>query len=246
MFSTWTRFATPGTRGVRRGTESWGEVLTLLLTVAGGQNNAWPVVGFAIALNIIRGDCPAEAKTKTNDDDQERIWRSNQVQLPTSRSFSKHAPTAKHLRVGHVQQRKMSTSEDDSDVPEQVSLSSSKRQVIGKRKDVAKVLAQAESKRKEHNRERDRQLKQQSSKPRTNLIPDEENSSGEGEVAKDPRLLPDHLFAAAFNQPSPTPGPSVPKDAPHKTQQKVRKRAYLTPRDRIIGQAFPSPSKISS
>ena len=139
----------------------------------------------------------------------------------------------------------MSTSGDDSDVPEQVPLSTSKRQVIGRRKDVAKELAQAGSKRKEHNRERDRQLKQQSSKQRADPIPDE-NSSAEDEVVKDPRLLPDHLFAVAFNQPSPAPGPSVPEDAPHKPQQKVRKRAYLTPKDRIIGQAFPSPSKISS
>jgi len=137
----------------------------------------------------------------------------------------------------------MSTSEDDSDVPEQVPLSTSKRQVIGRRKDVAKELAQAGSKRKDHNRERDRQLKQQSSKQRTDLIPDEENSSGEDE---DPRLLPDHLFAAAFNQPSPAPGPSAPKDAPRKTRQKVRKRAHLTPKDRIIGQASPSPAKIAS
>ena len=231
---------------MRRGTERWGGVLTLLLTVAGVQNNAWPVVGFAIALEIIRGYCPAEAKTKTNDDDQERIWRSNQVQLPTSRgSFSKHAPTAKHPRAGHVHHRSMSASEDDSDVPEQVSLSTSKRQVIGRRKGVTKELAQAGSKRKEHNRERDRQLKQQSSKQRTELVLDEESSSGEDEEPKDPRLLPDHLFAAAFSQPSPAPGPSVPKDAPQKTQQKVRKRAHLTPKDRIIGQAFPSPSRIS-
>jgi len=137
----------------------------------------------------------------------------------------------------------MSASEDDSDVPEQVSLSTSKRQVIGRNKDVAKELAQAESKRKEHNRERDRQLKQRSSKQSTELISDEGSSSGEDAEPKDPRLLPDHLFTAAFNQPSPTPGPSVPKDASLKTQQKVRKRAYLTPKDRIIGQVSPPPSR---
>ena len=140
----------------------------------------------------------------------------------------------------------MSTSEDDSDVPEQVSLSTSKRQVIGRRRDVAKELAQAGSKRKEHNRERDRQLKQQSSNQRTDLIPDEESPPGEDEVAKDPRLLPDHLFVAAFSQPSPAPGPSVPKDAPRKTQRKVRKRASLTPKDRIIGQAFPLLQRYSA
>jgi len=188
--------------------------------------------------------------SRGEDEDERRRPGRNLTLEPSSTSnqpiIFKTRAHSQILRVGHVQQRKMSTSEDDSDVPEQVSLSTSKQQVIGRKKDVAKELAQVGSKRKEHNRERDRQLKQQSSKQRTDLIPDEESSSEEDEVAKDPRLLPDHLFAAAFNQPSPEPGPSVPKDAPRKIQQKVRKRAYLTPKDRIIGQAFPSPSKISS
>jgi len=141
----------------------------------------------------------------------------------------------------------MSSSEDDSDVPEQVSLSTSKRQVIGRKRDVAKELAQAKSKQKEYNRERDRQLKDQSSKQRTQVIPDEEESpSAEVEEPKDPRLLPDRLFAAAFNQPSPSPGPSVPEDAPRKAGQKQRKRTDLTPKDRIIGQAFRPPQKASS
>ena len=128
------------------------------------------------------------------------------------------------------------SSEDDSDVPEQVSLSNSKRQAIGRKKDVAKELAQVKLRRKEHNRERDRQLKEQSSKHRTELIPDEEDSSsGEDEEPKDPRLLPDRLFAAAFNQPSQALGQSVPKDTPPKYQQKKRKRTDLTPKDRIVG-----------
>ena len=154
-----------------------------------------------------------------------------------SRSFSKHAPTAKYLHASHVSQRKMS-SEDDSDVPEQISLSTSKRQAVGRRKDVAKELSQAKLKQKEHNRERDRQLKQQSSKQRTELTPDNRDAE-----PKDPRRLPDHLFATAFNQPSPAPEPSVPKGVPLKTLQKERKRSDLTPRDQIVGQAFSSPSK---
>ncbi|KAF9647630.1 hypothetical protein BDM02DRAFT_2530383 [Thelephora ganbajun] len=136
------------------------------------------------------------------------------------------------------------SSEDDSDIPEQVSLSTSKRQVIGRKKDVARELAQAKSKRKEHNRERDRQLKERSLKQNTELILDEEeSSSGEGETPKDPRLLPDHLFAAAFSQPFPAPAPSAHKDAHTKTQQKKRKRTDLTPKDRIIGQEVPYHSE---
>ena len=137
---------------------------------------------------------------------------------------------------------KMSSSGDDLDVPEQVSLSTSKRQVIGRKKDVAKELAQAKSKQKEHNRERDRQLKQQTPKQNTDLIPDDIDEDGE---PKDPRLLPDHLFAAAFNRPStpPTSGPSVSTGAPLKTRHKERKRSDLIPKDRVIGQAFPSPSE---
>ena len=154
----------------------------------------------------------------------------------TSRSFSKHTPTAKQdLRVGHVRQRKMSSSEDDSEVPEQVSLSTSKQQVIGRTKDVAKELAQVVSKRKERNREKDRQLKQRSSKQGTEPTRDVKSSPGEDEQSRDPRLLPDHLFTAAFNQPSSAPGPSVPSDTPQKTQQRKRKRTYLTPKDQIIG-----------
>lgn len=135
----------------------------------------------------------------------------------------------------------MSSSEDDSDVPEQVSLSTSKQQAIGRKKGVAKELAQAKLKRREYNRERDRQLKEQSSKPRTELAPDEEeSSSGEDKEPNDPRLLPDHLFATAFNQSSPAPAPSVRKDAPPKTQQKKRKRTDLTPKDATTGRAFSS------
>ena len=132
----------------------------------------------------------------------------------------------------------MPSSEDDSDVPEQVSLSASKQQVIGRTKSVAKELAQAKLRRKEHNRERDRQLKEQSSKQRTELISDEEeSSSGEDEEPNGSRLLPDHLFAAAFSQPSPAP-PSAPDKAPSETRQKKRRHPDLTPKDRIIGQAF--------
>lgn len=132
----------------------------------------------------------------------------------------------------------------DSDVPEQVSLSTSKQQVIGRKKGVAKEVAQAKLKRKEHNRERDRQLKEQSSKQTTELISDseEESSSGEDEEPDDPRILPDHLFAAAFNQPPLAPAQSVPEDAPPKAQQRKRRRTDLTPKDKIIGRAFSSHS----
>ena len=143
----------------------------------------------------------------------------------------------------------MSSSEDDSDVPEQLSLSASKRQAIGRKTNVAKELAQAKSKRKERNRERDRQLKQRTSKQRTEVLLDEEESSAgedEGQQPKDPRLLPDHLFSAAFNKPFPAPGPSVPRDAPINTQQRERKRIHLTPKDRIVGQAFSSPLEMDS
>lgn len=131
----------------------------------------------------------------------------------------------------------MSSSEDDSDVPEQVSLSTSKKQAVGRKKDVAGELAKAKLKRKELNRERDRQLKERSLGQRAELISDEEeNSSGEDEEPSDPRLLPDHLFAAAFKQPSPAPVQPVPgKDAPPKTQK--RRRTHLTPKDKIIGRA---------
>jgi hypothetical protein len=137
----------------------------------------------------------------------------------------------------------MSSSDDDSDAPEHVSLSASKRQAIGRKKDVAKELAQVKLKRKEHNRERDRQLKQQSSKQRSRLVLDEESAAEGDEETADPRLLPDHLFAAAFNQPSPAPEPCLPEDVPHKTQQRKRKHTDLTPKDRIIGEASPSPLK---
>jgi len=141
----------------------------------------------------------------------------------------------------------MSSSEADSDVPEQVSLSTSKQQAIGRKKGVAKELAREKLKRKEHNRERDRQLKEQSSKHIAELISgsEEESSSGEDETPNDPRILPDHLFAAAFNQPSTSlaPAQSVPEDAPPKAQQRKRRRTDLTPKDKIIGRAFSSHSK---
>lgn len=132
----------------------------------------------------------------------------------------------------------MSSSEDDSDVPEQVSLSASKQQVIGRTKGIAKELAQVKLKQKARNRERDRQLKEQSLKQRAELIPDEEGSRGEDEESDDPRLLSDHLFAAAFNQPPQAPVQSVSKDAPPKAQQKKRKRADPTAKDKILGRAF--------
>lgn len=129
------------------------------------------------------------------------------------------------------------SSENDSDAPEHVSLSTSKLQVIERKKDVARELAQVKSKRKQHNRERDRQLKGQSSKQRAKPVAEseEESSAEEDEEEKDQRLLPDHLFAAAFNQPLPAPGPSAPKDAPPKTRQKRRKQVHLTPKDRLVG-----------
>jgi hypothetical protein len=133
----------------------------------------------------------------------------------------------------------MSSSENDSDIPEHVPLSASKRQVIGRKKDVAKELAQAKMRRKEHNQERDRRLKEQASKQQVALIADSESegerSTEENAEAKDPRLLPDHLFAAAFNQPPPVPGPSVLEDVPPKVQQGKRKRTDLASRDRAIG-----------
>ena len=127
------------------------------------------------------------------------------------------------------------SSSEDSDVPEQVPLSTSKQQVIGRKKGVAQVLAQAKSRQKEHNRERDRQLKEQSSKQRAELIPGEECSSGEDGELNDPRTLPDHLFVAAFSQPPLAPVQSISKDAPPKAQQKKRKRTDLTPKDKMIG-----------
>ena len=137
----------------------------------------------------------------------------------------------------------MSSSEDDSDVPEQVSLSTSKKQVVGRKNDVAKELAKAKLKRKELNQERDRQLKEQSSKQRAESILDEESSSGEDGEINDPRLLPDHLFAAAFKQPSPAPVRPVPKDALPKIQKK-RKRTHLTPKDKMIGRVPPPGSGV--
>ena len=136
----------------------------------------------------------------------------------------------------------MPSSEDDSDVPEQVSLSTSKKQVVGRKKDIAGELAKAKLKRKELNRERDRQLKERSLGQSTELISDEEDPSGEDEEPNDPRLLPDHLFTAAFNQQSPAPARPVPKDAAPKIQKK-RKRVHLTPKDKIIGRApLPLPT----
>lgn len=131
----------------------------------------------------------------------------------------------------------MSSSQEDSDVPEQVSLTASKRQAIGRKKDIAKELVQAKLKRKERNREKDRQLKERSSKQTGGLVPDEEESpSGEDGEPNDPRLLPDHLFAAAFNQPLPAPVPYVPKSTPlPNTRHKKRKHDDLTPKDRIMG-----------
>lgn len=139
----------------------------------------------------------------------------------------------------------MMSPENDSDVPEHVSLSTSKRQVIGRQKDVAKELSQAKLKQKQHNRERDRQLKEQSLKKWAPPVADsgEESSAKEDEEAKDPRLLPDHLFVAAFNQPPPAPKTSVPKDATPKTQKRRRKRTDLTPKDQIVGSVFLSPPK---
>jgi hypothetical protein len=82
-------------------------------------------------------------------------------------------------------------------------------------------------------------LKEQSLKQRETLISDseaeEERSTDEDAAAKDPRLLPDHLFAAAFSQPSSAPDSSVPEDALQETRQRKRKRADLGSRDRVIG-----------
>ena len=147
----------------------------------------------------------------------------------------------------------MSSSENDSDsdVPEHVPLSTSKKQVIGRRKNVEKELALEKSKRKERNRARDRQLKERSltnqqwgltSDADSQAEPGEESLAKEEGRTNDSRFLPDHLFAAAFNRPSPTAGP---RDAvPTKTQERKRKRADLTPKDKMIGRAsIPPPVK---
>lgn len=217
------------------------EVPTLPLTVAGEQNNAWPLVGFAVALNHYSRLWSSE------DKDERRRPRGDLTLEPSSTSNQRinfktraHSKTPRRSRAATQM-----SSENDSDVPEHISLSTSKRQVIRRQKDVARDITQTKLKRKQHNRERDRQLKEQSSRQRAEPLanPVEEDSAEENEEAKDSRLLPDHLFVAAFNRPLLTPEPSVPKNAPLKTQQRKRKRAGLTPKDRIMGQAFFSPSK---
>lgn len=196
----------------------------------------WPMIGFAVALKKYS----MLWSSRDEDEDERRI----NLTLEPSSTFNQRInfKTCAHSRKPPRRSRavaRMSSSENDSDAPEHVSLSASKRQAIERRKDVAEGLAQAKSKRKEHNRERDRQLKEQSSKQRAALIADseseDERSTEEGEEAKDPRLLPDHLFAAAFNQSSSISGPSVPKHAPPKTRQRKRKRTDLSPKDRIVG-----------
>jgi hypothetical protein len=94
--------------------------------------------------------------------------------------------------------------EDDSDAPEQISLPTPKRQIIGRKKDIAKELPLVKSKRMEHDRERDRQPKEQPLKQRKKPIAEEgEASSRVDEEPENLRPLPDHLFAAALNQPPP-------------------------------------------
>jgi hypothetical protein len=243
MLLTRTRFATPETSvGTKHGEERWSSYLALDGSRCAKQRaaNGRLCNRFEKLFGAIVQQRRRRRRTATTRKEFDARTKFN---FQPTRSFPKHTPTTKYHRAGHVWQRKMSPSEDDSDGPEQVSLSTSRRQIIGRKKDVAKELAQAKSKQKEHNRERDRQLKEQSLKQRTELITDEEEtSSGEEEEPEDPRLLPDHLFAAAFGQPSPAPAPSVLKDASLKTQQKKRKRADLTLKDRIIGQASPPPS----
>jgi hypothetical protein len=142
MFLTRTRFATPGTNVVRRENGERGRgILTLLLTVAGVQNNAWPVIGFAIALELF------ELLSSRGEDEDERRRPGRNLSARTKFNFNQadqfqNTRPQPNIRVGHVHSTKMS-SEDDSDVPEQVSLSTSKQQAIGRKKDVAKELAQA-------------------------------------------------------------------------------------------------------
>ena len=212
--------------------------LTLLLTIASVQNNARPVVGFAVALLKVFGAMvQKEAKAKTNDDERDSALEPSST-FNLRINFKTHAHNKKHPRRSRAAPQ-MSSSENDSDIPEHVPLSDSKRQVIGRKKDVAKELAQAKLRRKEHNRERDHRLKEQALKQQAALIadsePEEERSTEEDAEAKVPRLLPDHIFAAAFNQPPPVPGPPVLEDAPPKTQQGKRKRTDPAQRDRVIG-----------
>jgi len=231
-----TRFATPGTSVETKHREEWkGSYLALDDSRCAKQRVASGRLcnRFGRLLEAIVQQRRRRGRTTTAT--RKRFGARTKFNFQQADQFQ-NTGRAKYLHIGHVRQRKMSSSEDDSDVPEQVPLSTSKRQVIGRKKNVAKELAQAKLKRKEHNRERDRQLKEQSSKQRTELITGEQDSSsGDDEEPGDPRLLPDHLFAAAFNQPSPAPGPSVPKDAPPKNQLKKWKRTGLTPKDRIIG-----------
>ena len=206
-------------------------IYTWLLTIAGVQNNAWPLIGFAVALNDY-----SKLRSSRSEDEEERGRPGEKLTREPSSTFNPRVnfKTRAHSQTSPRRSRAVTqmSSENDSDVPEQVSLSASKLQVIGRKKDVARELAQAKSKRKRLNRERDRQLKEQSSKQMAELIADSEEESSEDEEAGDPRLLPDHLFVAAFNQQS---GPSIPKDAPPKTQQRKRKRTDPKPKDRIVG-----------
>lgn len=221
---------------IRRRVERRG-VLTLLLTIAGVQNNAWPLIGFAVALSDY-----SRLRSSRSEDKDERRRREADLTLEPSSTFNLRInfKTRAHSQIPPRRSRaarQMSSGENDSDIPEHISLSTSKRQVIGRKKDVARELAQAKSKRRQHNRDRDRQLKERSSKQRAAPLPDpeEESSAEEDEEAKDPRLLPDHLFVAAFNRPPPTPETCAPKGAPPKTQQKRRKRTDTTQKDQTIG-----------
>lgn len=237
-----TRFATPGRNVEREGTERNEGVFTLLLTIASVQNNAWPTTGSAIALVNYLKLLPGRG-----EDEGERRRRRDLAPEPSStlNSADQFQNTRPHSNILIVTFLDMSSSEDDSDVPEQVSLSASKKRAVGRKKDVANELAKAKLKRKELNQERDRQLKERSSKQKAEpIIDEEENSSGEDEELNDPRLLPDHLFAAAFKQPSPVPVRPAPKDA-HPKIQKKRKRAHLTPKDKMIGRVSPPGSGVS-
>lgn len=70
-------------------------VLTLLLTIAGVQNNAWPVTGFAIALENY-----SRLLSSRGEDEEERREKEfsarTKFNFQPADQFRKHTPTAKH------------------------------------------------------------------------------------------------------------------------------------------------------
>jgi hypothetical protein len=153
-----------------------------------------------------------------------------------------------------------SESGSESDAPEIVSLSQSKKAVKQQAKELNEFSALQKQKRKEKNRAKDRRLKDQASNSRrvkralvsttgpssdnsdeseadSGSDEEEEEQEDVGAVKTNPDYLPDHLFADAF--PPKPPAKSVAKTAKVASVKKPsRKKRRNAQKDLILGYIF--------